>query len=92
MHGSLESRYPTKRLEPSEDGEFRILSLAAGDFLDSLRFYSPVMIAVALLAPVGMLLLLLALQHLEQSAVAETQVEVDPADSMRGEQPPTALP
>jgi hypothetical protein len=36
------------------------------------------MIVVALLAPVGMLILLLALQRLEQSTVAETQAEADP--------------
>ena len=35
------------------------------------------MIAVALLAPVGMLMLLLALDRLEQSTVEKTQVELD---------------
>jgi len=39
------------------------------------------MIAVALLAPVGMLMLLLALDRLEQSTVEKTQVEPDPRDT-----------
>ncbi len=51
------------------------------------------MIAVALLAPIGMLMLLLALERLEQITGAETPGELDLAgDELRSELPPTRLP